>query len=191
MTSLFEKARNGDIEAFTELFEPLRKKIHAVAYRLIGPDLAEDVVMDTYLHAWKSLPRLRRNSALSAWLCQIARNRAIDMIRSRKKSVTLEICNENGVSHERDIPDTSRQPAEEAMRHDDLISLRQVMGQLSESHRTILQLRHVDELSYAEIAAATGVSKGTVMSRLFHARKRLKSLFEEETALTSGTSSVI
>ncbi len=185
MTELFNKARDGDINAFTALFEPLRKKMHAVAYRLVGPDLAEDVVMDTYIYAWKALPGLRRDNALSAWLCRIARNRALDLIRKQKHTVSLDIKNEDGNSVERDIPDLDHSPADKTMRHDDLRILHYAMSQLSESHQTILKMRHIDELSYAEIAAATGISKGTVMSRLFHARKHIKSIFMEQTSLTS------
>ena len=191
LASLLEKAKNGDMDAFAALFEPLRRKVHAVAYRITGPDLAEDVVMDTFLHAWKALPKLRRGGALSSWLCRIAHNRSLDLLRRRSRLVTLETTGTESTPHQRDIPDLDNLPDEVSARRDDLLAIQRAMQQLSAPHRTILQLRHVDELSYAEIAAATGVSVGTVMSRLFHARRKLRDLFEADSALTPAASSAI
>jgi DNA-directed RNA polymerase specialized sigma24 family protein len=54
--SLLQRAQQGDIDAFTELFEPLRRRVYAVAVRLVGLSNAEDVVMDTYLKAWQGIP---------------------------------------------------------------------------------------------------------------------------------------
>lgn len=182
MASLFEQARDGDMDAFAALFEPLRSKVHAVAYRVAGPDLAEDVVMDTYLHAWKALPKLRKPGALSSWMCRIARNRSLDMLRQRRRLVSLECCDDDGHTHQRDIPDDSMRPDWLQVRHDDLAAVRRAMQQLSETQRSVLQMRHIDELSYAEIASASGVSIGTVMSRLFHARRRLRAAFVDESS---------
>lgn len=187
MESRLEKAKNGDIDAFTELFEPLRGKVHAVAYRVGGPDLAEDIVMDTFLYAWKALPKLRRSGALSSWLCQIARNRSLDLLRQRKHTVTLETTAPDGMPHQRDISDRDHMPSEAAARKDDVEAVQVAMQQLSEQHQTVLQLRHVDELSYAEIAAATNVSIGTVMSRLFNARKLLRAFFNAQSVRGQST----
>ena len=65
---LIARARRGDNEAFARMFEQLRPMVFSVACRLVGPDDANDVVMETYLKAWKSLPKFRWGSSLSTWV---------------------------------------------------------------------------------------------------------------------------
>ncbi len=64
-TILLGKAQNGDVDAFAELFESLRSRVFAVALRVVGPDDADDVVMETYLKAWQAIPRFNRRSSLT------------------------------------------------------------------------------------------------------------------------------
>jgi len=179
--ALLEQARHGDAEAFARLFEPWRPTLYAVACRLVGESDAEDVVMDTYLKAWRALPGFSGRSALRTWLYRIARNCALDCLRARRHTVSEN----DGRTREdepgpRDWPDPrQRTPAEAVAGAEvgDLIG--QALARLGEEHRATLLLRFADGLSYAEIAAATGVSIGTVMSRLFNGRRKLQRLLAE------------
>jgi len=179
---LLERARGGDVNAFAEMFEGYRAILHRVAYRLVGPDACDDVVMDSYLKAWRSLPRFRGDSALRTWLCRIVNNCALDFCRKRARHDARHVTDdarENGSILER-IPDqSSPSPRREAERRELGEALAAAIAALSESHRTTLLLREVDGLSYRQVAAATGVSIGTVMSRLFHARRRLRGILEK------------
>ena len=173
--ALLARARNGDIEAFAELFEPLRAKAVAVAARIVGPDRAEDVAMDAFLQAWKALPAFGGRSSLSTWLLRIARNRALDVLRAEnvRRAEPLDAPDEDGRA--RPLPDlTADTPAQIVERRDLTSCVERALETLPPMHRQCLLHRYADDLSYAEIAAATGVSIGTVMSRLFNARRKLK-----------------
>lgn len=181
-TELVERARQGDMEAFTSLFEVARPMVYAVACRLVGPGDAEDVAMDTYLKAWKAMPAFSGRSSPRTWLCRIAHNCAVDRLRERRHwadpappsgdpadPVTVEA-----------LPDErQRSPADETSAAETGALVRAALDRVSPEHRATLLLRFADGLSYAEIAAATGVSIGTVMSRLFNGRRKLMKLLED------------
>jgi RNA polymerase sigma-70 factor, ECF subfamily len=181
---LLDRAGQGDVEAFAELFEGLRPKVFAIAWRLAGPNDAEDIVMDTYLKAWKALPGFNRRSSLETWLYRIAHNCAVDVLRSRRSDREPE----GGHVEAADLPD-NRLPAPDqaAAAHELGGIIRRALDQLSPEHRAAVTLRFTDGLSYAEIAAATGVSLGTVMSRLFNGRRRLQRLLRERKEIFDET----
>jgi RNA polymerase sigma-70 factor (ECF subfamily) len=182
------KAQNGDIEAFTELFEPMRATVFSVAYRLVGPDSADDVVMETYLKAWQAIPRFTGRSSLKTWLYRIAHNCAIDHIRvrqRRRENSLTDMESDNGELTW--IADETQKPADELVAGSELAAgVQQALGRLSAEHRTALLLRYADGLSYADIAVTTGVSIGTVMSRLFNAKRKLRVEVEEAEAAEDG-----
>lgn len=171
-----KKARHGDMDAFAGLFEPLRPKSLAIATRIVGPDEAPDVVMDAFLKAWKAMPGFNGRSSLATWLYRIVWNCAADHRRAslRRRENRLP---EDEDRQTLDIPDSAADsPSEKAATRDLGRQLDASMSQLSEELRITLMLRFADGLSYREIAAATNVRIGTVMSRLFHGRRRLKAL---------------
>lgn len=164
------------MDAFAELFEELRPTMYAVAYRLVGAADADDVVMDSFLKAWQGLPRFRGKAALKSWLFRIVHNCAVDRLRKRERRKTVSLtCDVTERAVERDISEsTAATPSEIAAGRDFSQHVQDALATLSTAHRVVLELRYVDGLQYNEIAAATGVSIGTVMSRLFHARRRLR-----------------
>jgi RNA polymerase sigma-70 factor (ECF subfamily) len=173
-------AQRGDMEAFADLFEPIRPKVFAVACRLVGADEAEDIVMDTFLKAWQALPSFKGRAALGTWVCRIARNKAMDCLRSARVRHT-ELMPTEDVGTRRDASEQSEDLPPVAMIRDEVrANVFRAVEQLSAAHKQVILLRYVDDLSYAEIASATGVGIGTVMSRLFHAKRRLRGIMEEE-----------
>lgn len=179
---LVRRARQGDMEAFLGLFEEARPAVYAVALRLVGIDEAEDVVMETYLKGWKSMPGFSARSSTRTWLCRIAHNCAVDWLR-RRRTVSLP-------AQDRDDPDGQgdmamladpgqRRPSELVAGRELQAAIDSALDRLTPEHRVALMLRFSDGLSYSEIAAATGVSIGTVMSRLFNGRRKLMKLLEE------------
>ena len=168
------------MEAFAQLFEGLRPKVFAVAFRLVGEDSADDVVMETFLKAWQALPRFRGRASLTTWLYRIAYNCGLDFIRKeqrrRKHVVSDDALPDDRTARrapERDRPDRV------AARGDSAGVVREALARLTPEHRATLLMRFSDGLSYAEIAAATGVSIGTVMSRLYYGKRRLRAWIEE------------
>jgi len=177
---LLDRAQTGDMDAFASLFESLRPMVHAVAYRLTGPNDADDVVMDSYLKAWKSLPRFRRRSSLKTWMYRITCNCAIDCLRSRQRRLDRTVSGGkegvewSAIADRREVaPDKALARAETAG------AVCAALAKLPAEHRITLELRFVDGMAYAEIAAATRVMIGTVMSRLYYGKRKLRKLLEE------------
>jgi len=168
------------MEAFAALFEPLRLQVFAIAVRTVGPTDAEDVVMETFLKAWKALPRFSRRSSLKTWLYRIAHNCSLDMIRARqRRHETAFPEDEDGRSALDNVADCNRPaPDMAAQQVEAAAEVRRVLDALPDALRATLLLRYADELRYADIAAATGTSIGTVMSRLFYGKRQLKKLLE-------------
>ena len=184
LPELIGRAQTGDAGAFEEIFDSFRPLVLAIATRLVGPTDAEDVAMETFLRAWKALPGFRRGAALRTWLYRITFNCSQDCLRRRNRRAEFALTDEDGT--DRDIADTSHATPSEQASHDELgARLRWSMQQLSPALRTTLELRFVDGLSYKEVAAATGVSIGTVMSRVFHGRRRLQCFLRGEHCSTT------
>ncbi len=179
-TALMDKAKNGDVDAFAELFEPLREMVYAVAYRVVGPNDADDVVMETYLKAWQALPRFGGRASLKTWLYRITHNCAVDFVRksSRRKERVLTAEEEEG--RERQFADEKQPTPDEVLSQRETVQdVQAALKRLPDMHRITLELRYADGMSYSEIAAATGVSIGTVMSRIFNGKRKLRKILEE------------
>ncbi len=179
---LLSRAREGDMEAFAELFEEYRFFVFTIACRLAGSHDGEDVVMESFLKAWKALPQFQGRSSLKTWLAHITRNCALDFRRKseRQKSRELPAVNENGESFLEQHPGgVAGNPSEQSVNRETAEIIESAMNRLAEEQRTTVTLREVDGLSYREIAAATDVNVGTVMSRLFYAKRKLRRLLRE------------
>jgi RNA polymerase sigma-70 factor (ECF subfamily) len=175
--NLLNRARQGDADAFLSLFEEARPMVFSVASRVVGPNEAEDVVMDTYIKAWKAIPDFSGRAVPRTWLCRIAHNCAVDYLRRCKPWATSESDSESRAVSPDSLPDPNPQSPLDRMVGDETgARIEAALDTLAPEHRVTLRLRYSDELSYAEIAAATGVSIGTVMSRLFNGRRKLMKL---------------
>ena len=173
-------AKAGDIEVFAEIFESLRPIVFAIAYRLVGANDAEDVVMETYLKAWKALPNYNERSSLKTWLYRITYNTAMDCLRSRKRQQGKFI-SQNDLEHDEinELADERQlTPPSTLMKLEIKLLIKKALSLMDNEHRIAIWLRFADDLSYKEIAAATGVNIGTVMSRIFNGKKKLVKLFD-------------
>ncbi|MBN2451117.1 MAG: sigma-70 family RNA polymerase sigma factor [Lentisphaeria bacterium] len=178
---LLEQARNGDRTAFAAVFEQYRPLLCRIAYRLVGADDFEDVVMDTYLKVWKAIPRFQGRSAVRTWLCRVTHNCALDHLRRRRRQAARTLHDagsetEEGSLWDRIADDGQAAPDRQAGLRDLGELLRRALDELTPEHRQCLLLREVDGLSYRDTAAAAGISIGTVMSRLFYAKRRLRQI---------------
>lgn len=179
--ALVRRACDGDVEAFAGIFESFRPMVFKVAYRLVGAGDAEDVVMDTYLKAWQAVSRFGGRASLKTWLYRIAYNCSVDCLRARERQ-TRRFVQPSGLESEPPLDVTDRrQVAADVMLGDAETAgtVRQALEQLTFDHRAALLMRYADDMSYTDIAAATGVSIGTVMSRLFYGKRKLKETLRE------------
>jgi len=158
--------RAGRREALEALVSVHHDRLLRVATALAGPEAAADLVQETFLAAVGALPRFRADAQLSTWLISILRNRYSLYLRGQKKWKLAPL---PGDGARLAAPEP---PAVELAARDVLDQV----GRLPEDLRTALVLFHVDGLSYADIAKAMDCPIGTVRSRLFEARERLKRL---------------
>ena len=179
------RSRDGDQDAFRVLVERYQGRAYRLAARLLGdPDLARDAVQEGFLKAYGSLGRFEGRSGFYTWLYRLVFNLCIDMKRRDRSSRHVEWTDEvaGQLVPTDDAPPESG-PAVELERGQLRIALAAAVEQLPEEARRTLLLREVDGLSYAEIAGALGIPKGTVMSRLHHARRRVRQLLLEAGAV--------
>ncbi len=133
---------------------------------------AEDLTQDVFLKAWRKSDTFHRDSHLGTWLYAIARNTVMDAYRKRKVRSLMGLFrqHEDGETLEPADPDAARATDNDELRD----VLRKTISRLEEPYRSILILREVEDLSYAEIADITGTPEGTLKSRLFHAKRILR-----------------
>lgn len=168
----------GDQNAFRELVEKYQSKVHALAFEILRSTTeAEDVVQETFVKAYLSLPSFRSESSFYTWLYRIAYNMAVDVKRkvSRRERDMVDYDDvARGEILDRPSEDRSVNPQEMLLRKERAKHIARAFSDITEEHRTVLFLREIDGLNYEDIAHVTGVSKGTVMSRLHYARKKVQ-----------------
>lgn len=179
---LVQRARAGGEEAFGVLmrthYEPVFRLVNSM---LRDEHSSRDVCQEIWLTVWKNIANFRGDAKFSTWVHPIATRRAIDHLRSRKRWFNRFIPflgpNENDDSAERHIgaPEAVEEndPRQDLERDEKKARFERAIAALPPKHRSVLALREVQGLSYDEIAANLGIARGTVMSRLFHARRLL------------------
>ena len=179
------RARNGDHDAFRTLVERYQGRAYRLAARVLrDPELARDAVQEGFLKAYGSLDRFEGRSGFYTWLYRLVFNLCIDMKRRDRSHRHVEWDDEVAKEAAFGSADPGMpEPGADLSRSELRDALGQAIQQLPEDARRTLLLREVDGLSYAEIAQALRIPKGTVMSRLHHARRRVRQLLIEAGAV--------
>lgn len=179
--ALITKAQGGDRAAFRQLVERHQRRAFAIALHLVRDENdARELVQDAFLRVYKSLPSFQGGSSFFTWLYRIITNLSIDLIRKpgRKAQDLDDARFDSDDASEADFPFISRvdgaDPGDVVRRKEIAARLAAALEALPPYHRGVIVMREVDGLSYEEMAEAMGVSKGTIMSRLFHARQKLQ-----------------
>jgi RNA polymerase sigma-70 factor (ECF subfamily) len=182
---LVKRCQAGDTEAFDELVTRYRPRIFGMIYNMVHSEQdAWDLAQDSFLKAWKSIGRFRGQSSFHTWIYRIVINVTIDWLR--KKQVTgggAEFDDAIQLTHidpaSKTVPKTEALP-HKAMERDEIrVRIEKAIAQLSPEHRAVILMKEIDDMQYHEIAQAVGCSIGTVMSRLFYARKKLQNLLRD------------
>jgi RNA polymerase sigma-70 factor (ECF subfamily) len=178
--ALVERLRKGDGRALDELFRRHRDTAYGIAYRLVGSrEDALDVVQEAFIHVMRGVQTFRGQSSFRTWLYRIVTHAALDYRRWRslRTSETLDV--EAMVEPTASGP-SQRTPQEEAAARDLMQAIDKALMNISEKNRAALVLFAIEGMSYKEIADVLSISVGTVMSRIFNARQRLRELLETE-----------
>jgi len=180
--ALVTRARAGDGEAFRALVVRYQRKVYAVALGIVkDPDLAWDVAQDAFVRVYTHLGEFKGESAFSTWVFRIATHLGIDAVRRERTRSKQDVdeADELAIAEGGEgilATALGTNPQETALRRELRDKMTEALAQIPEKHRTILVLREVEGLSYEELAERLGINKGTVMSRLFHARKKMQAL---------------
>ncbi len=193
---LVDRAKKGDTLAFQKLVIAHQGRLFSVAFGILRDrDEAMDVVQDAFIKAHKKLAEFEGNAAFSTWLYRIAVNLCIDRKRAdtRRRKTDLDDAAARNLDD-----DPLYSSAEFAPRLSGSNPLRNstdkelgkqidtAMAKLSDDHKSIVLLREVEGMSYEEISETLGIPKGTVMSRLFHARKNLQRVLRPILGIEDG-----
>lgn len=180
---LIESAQKGDPIAFKQLVQRHQRRAFAIALGLLRDEQdAREVVQEAFLRVHRGLDSFHGGSTFFTWLYRIVTNLSIDLMRkpSRREAEQLD---ESREIDESDIPLLSRidgaDPLDVLRRAEIRNKLEAALDSLPAYHRGVIVMREVEGLSYEEMAEAMGVSKGTIMSRLFHARQKLQRLLAD------------
>ncbi len=170
---LVRAAAGGDEEAFAQLVGLYEDKVYSLALRMCGsPEDAADAAQEAFLSAWRALPSFRGEAGFSTWLYRLTANASIDLLRRvRRQRGELRLDDEDlGLTALEAGPGPQEAAEEGELRQ----ALDQALGQLGDSHRQVLVLRELQQLSYEEIARALDL--GTVKSRISRARRALRKI---------------
>jgi RNA polymerase sigma-70 factor (ECF subfamily) len=182
---LVKQAQGGDTEAFDQLVGRYRTRVFGMIYNMVHNEQdAWDLAQDSFLKAWKSIARFRGQSSFYTWIYRIVMNVTIDSLR--KKQVrgggaefddAIQLKEIDPAS--RTVPHADALP-HERMEHNEIRSrIDAAIAQLSPEHRAVILMKEIEDMQYHEIAESLGCSIGTVMSRLFYARKKLQNLLRD------------
>jgi RNA polymerase sigma-70 factor (ECF subfamily) len=180
--ALVRAAQSGDMAAFEELVARHRDKIYARAFSMMrNEDEAVDLSQEAWVKGWQRLHQFQGESSFGTWMTRIVINLCLDQLRKQKRQRTesIEEMTEESGGVERQMPVIRINPTERLERGELRARIDRALGQLSYEHRTVLVLHEFEELEYKEIAKVMGCSIGTVMSRLFYARRKMAALLAD------------
>jgi|TARA_B100000959_G_scaffold66951_1_gene71100 RNA polymerase sigma-70 factor (ECF subfamily) len=176
---LVRASQRGRADCYEELVFRHRDKIYARAFSMLrNEEEALDMSQEAWIKGWQRLKQFKRDASFTTWMTRIVINLCLDFLRKRQRQATdsLERIEEEGGGIERRMPVETFNPTENMEREELREEIDSAMEKLSHEHRTVLLLHEFEGMEYKEIAKAMHCSIGTVMSRLFYARRRLGSL---------------
>ena len=172
---LLGRIERADEAAFRELYRAFSRRLYAYVLRQLGdPAQAEEIVADTLYEVWRQPAKFRGDSQFSTWLIGIARNKVLMAFRSRKPDAVHD-----------DLADVAELVANEDPSAFDILAqqqrhegVRHCMDKLSNEHRECVHLVFYEGMSLGEVATIQACPEGTVKTRLFHARQKLKNCLQ-------------
>jgi len=176
---LVRRAQDGDLVAFEELVVRHRDKLFARAISMMrNEDDANDLSQEAWVKGWQRLKQFQGESSFSTWMTRIVINLCLDQIRKnkRQRAESIQQMEEDQGGVERQMPTVTINPTEGLEKTELRARIDRALGQLSHEHRTVLILHEFEDLEYKEIAKRMQCSIGTVMSRLFYARRKMANL---------------
>jgi RNA polymerase sigma-70 factor (ECF subfamily) len=196
--TLVKRVRNGDQRAFKLLVERYQRKVYAVALGMLkDKEEAMDVSQEAFVKVYKYLDHFKGDASFYTWLYRITANICIDVIRKRAGSggehaefdetMPMDVSEANiGALGSR----LGTNPQKSALRRELAEKIQEALAAVPEKHRAILLLREIEGMSYEDLSRTLDIPKGTVMSRLFHARAKVQKILSQYLELDEAKSGV-
>lgn len=180
--ALIQRAQAGDTAAFRELVERHQRRAFAISFALVKDEEdAREVVQEAFIRVYRGLAQFHGGSSFFTWLYRIVTNLSIDVIRrpSRKETQLDEALDFEDAGDAPLARIDGADPLDAVHRGELRGRIQAALAELPAYHRGVIVMRELQGMSYEEMAEAMGVSKGTIMSRLFHARRKLQLALSE------------
>ncbi|ERI06823.1 RNA polymerase sigma-W factor [Aneurinibacillus aneurinilyticus ATCC 12856] len=174
---IIQEAKNGNRDAFAELVDLYKDKVYHVSYRMVGNrQEAEDVAQETFLRVYANLDNYDPQYKFSTWIYRIASNLSIDLLRKRKKNLSIdaEISGAEGVDWHDRLADTGKGPEEEVLTDELQEEVQGAIMGLSPKYRAVMLLRYIEDLSLQEISEAVQLPISTIKTRIHRGREALR-----------------
>ncbi|KFE60824.1 RNA polymerase sigma factor [Hyalangium minutum] len=196
--TLVKRVRGGDQRAFKLLVERYQRKVYAVALGMLkDKEEAMDVSQEAFVKVYKYLDHFKGDASFYTWLYRITVNICIDIIRKRAgaggeavefdETLPMDVSEANiGALGSR----LGTNPQKSALRRELAEKIQEALASVPEKHRAILLLREVEGMSYEDLSRTLDIPKGTVMSRLFHARAKVQKILSQYLELDEAKSGV-
>jgi RNA polymerase sigma-70 factor (ECF subfamily) len=196
--TLVKRVRSGDQRAFKLLVERYQRKVYAVALGMLkDKEEAMDVSQEAFVKVYKYLDHFKGDASFYTWLYRITVNICIDIIRKRAgaggeavefdETLPMDVSEANiGALGSR----LGTNPQKSALRRELAEKIQEALASVPEKHRAILLLREVEGMSYEDLSRTLDIPKGTVMSRLFHARAKVQKILSQYLELDEAKSGV-
>ncbi len=184
---LIDDIREGDPRArdnaYKRLLSKYRNQIYSLILKIVhNSEEVEDLVQESFSKAFNSIANFNKEYAFSTWLYRIATNSSIDYLRKRRlKTFSID----NPIKSKDDeyyveIPDSREEPGRNVMQSQRDQLVRDAIAQLPSKYRVVIEMRHLQELTYEEIAEELGLPLGTVKAHIFRAREMLYKMLRDK-----------
>jgi len=196
--TLVQRVKSGDQRAFRALVERYQRKVYSVALGMVkDKEEARDVSQEAFVKVYRYLEHFKGDSSFYTWLYRITVNICIDALRRRGPHPGGHVEFDEAVA--RDLTEANigalgsrlgTNPQKAALRKELAQKIQEALQEVPEKHRAILLLREIEGMSYEDLAQTLEIPKGTVMSRLFHARAKVQKILSEYLELDESRSGI-
>lgn len=183
---IVQQVLKGKKDAFAELVEKYKKQVYNVAYRMTNdPEVAMDISQEAFVKIYKNLAQYNPQYKFSSWLLKSVNNLCVDYFRTRNdKTASLDVIMEAGAEGLLSGSNVAPSSADEFEKNEARLELRAILkeaiSQLPLDYKSVVVLRHLQNLSYKEISQILNLPMGTIKARIFRARKLLKTHLERK-----------
>jgi RNA polymerase sigma-70 factor (ECF subfamily) len=180
---LVERAQEGDTKAFDDLVRKYTPKLYGLVYNMTSNrDDTSDLLQDIFSKAYRSIKRFMGKSSFYTWIYSISVNMTLNYLKKRGRHVKISMDDvDSGILNDPEFikMTTGASPLREVNLHELQTRLNMAMMKLSEDHRAVVTMYDIQGMQHSEISKITGVSEGTVRSRLFYAHRQLQNYLED------------